>query len=463
MIRICAGFLLIAVILLAGCATPNIKQQDLSALGPTPTAEDVSKIAHGPPLTRLDYLVDGQTYTYEVYGVADAGKDYGLLFQGGKLSAVNIFDSHTYKPEPRTCTLFPPKPNFDVEDCLRKITQSLKDSAVDLQQQVTPDQKTQEMENDNKAGDVAETAVTAALFAPILLPAAVVMLPFIGAESASRKSAQDSLGVKLGDSYQDIQARVEQIPEKQRSVVQGSGTVLVSAGLTGLPAAAFGLQDGKVVWLQLDPPASCQMGGNDCRMGDRGSRPKQNLRAKTPSVIDEWENLALYYSPPANYEVIGPVSGKASGFSSSSRIGNAVEDMKGWARKEGATGVLVDSKPDTPDQEPTAAPAMGTGSPVYGAVSTLPFYGPWVHGSAIYVPADADAFLKASQAHGVTCDALSQKKDDAKDAYKAIKGSGAPADIAAAQAKLQSAEDAADAAYCGDDDWYAEQMTGHKN
>lgn len=456
------GLLSLAIILLAGCATPSIQQQDLNALGPAPTIEEVSKIAHGPPLNRLDYLVDGQTYTYEVYAVADAGKDYGLLFQSGKLSAVNVFDIHTYKPEPRTCTFFPPKPNFDVEDCLRKITQSLKDSAVDLRQPVTPDQKTQAMEQKEKAGDVTAAAVETALFAPILVPVAVVMLPFMGAEKASQKSAQDSLGVKLGDPYQDIQARVEQIPEKSRSVVQGSGTVLVPAGLTGMPAAAFGLQDGKVIWLQLDPLASCQIGGDNCRMGDHGPST-QHFRAKTPPVIDEWENLALYYSPPPNYEVIGPVSGKASGFSSSSRIGNAVEDMKGWARKEGATGVLVDSKPDTPDQEPTAAPAMGTGSPVYGAVSTLPFYGIWTHGSAIYVPADADAFLKASQVHKATCDDLSQKKDDAKDAYKALKDTGTPADIAAAQAKLQSAEDAADAAYCGDDDWYAEQMTGQKD
>lgn len=466
MISTRAGFLFTAAVLLAGCASANIQPQDLKALGPAPTAEEVAKVAHGAPLTRLDYLVDGQTYTYEVYGIADAGKDYGLLFQRGKLSAVNIFDIHTYKPEPRTCTFFPPKPNFDVEDCLRKINQSLKDSAVDLRQPVTPDQKTQEMEQDKKAGAVAESVVDTALLAPIVLPAMAIMLPFMGAEHASEKSAQESLHVKLGDPYQDIQARVEQIPERQRSVTQGSGTVLVPGGLTSIPAAAFGLQDGKVIWLQFDPPTACGGGfmlwEKDCRMGDHGRPAPQHFRAKTPPVIDEWENVALYYSPPAHYEVIDRVSGRPRGLFSSS-MGHAIEVMKESARKEGATGVLVELKDYAPGQEPTTAPPAGTAAPVYAADSTVPLHNGWASGWAIYVPADADAFLKASQVHGATCDALSQKKDDAKDAYKAIKDTGMPAEITTAQANLQSAEDAADAAYCGDDDWYAEQMTAQNH
>lgn len=457
-----------AATLLAGCASASIQQQDLTALGSAPTAEEVSKIAHGSPLSRLDYLVDGQTHSYEIYEAADTGKRYGLLFQAGRLSAVDVLDAHTYNPGPRICTFFPPKPSFDVEDCLRKITQTAKDTAVDLSQPVTPDQKAIERTQNEKAGAVAEGAVETALFAPIILPVAAVMLPFMGAEKASEKSAQQSLDVKLGEPYQDIQARVEQIPERMRSVTQGSGTVLVSSGLTSIPAAAFGLQDGKVIWLQFDPPATCGGGfmlwEKDCRIGDQG-RIVLHLRSKTPPVIDEWENLAFYYSPPPKFEVIDVVSGKAQGFSAKSRIGNAVEGMKDSARKEGATGVLLDFKADSSGEKPTAMPPMGTGSPVYGAVSTMPmaFYAGWFRGWAIYVPADADAFQKASQAHKVTCDDLSQKKDDAKDAYKAIKDAGAPADIAAAQAKRQAAEDAADAAYCGDDDWYAEQMTGQKD
>jgi hypothetical protein len=182
-----------------------------------------------------------------------------------------------------------------------------------------------------------------------------------------------------------------------------------------------------------------------------------------PPVIDEWENVALYYSPPPQFDVLGETTGKAQGaFSGKSRMANAIEDMKKRAQKDGATGVLMYPVDPKIDKQPTAAPAAGTGTPFYGTPGEASFGTLRVSGLEIYVQADADTFLKASPLHATICDALSQKKDDTKDAYKAVKDTGTPDAVAAAKQNLQAAEDAEDAAYCGDDNWYAEQRVGHQ-
>ncbi|MFI4967329.1 MAG: hypothetical protein ACHQAU_01280, partial [Gammaproteobacteria bacterium] len=258
---------------------------------------------------------------------------------------------------------------------------------------------------------------------------------------------------------------VEQLPERDRSVKDGSGTVLVPGGLTSIPAAAFGLQDGKVIWLQLDPPTSCGEGfilwDKQCRMNTFAPGHRHVPRKPRSPVIDEWENIAIYYSPPPQFDVLGETSGKVGrGFTSKGRMAGAIEDMKKEARKDGATALLLEAQVDPDGQE--AAPAPGTGTPVYGADATVPLRGAWATTLEIYVSADADAFQKAAQVHGTICDALSQKKDDAKDAYEAVEKTGTPAEIASAQQNLQSAKDAVDAAFCGDDDWYAEQMATQK-
>lgn len=203
--------------------------------------------------------------------------------------------------------------------------------------------------------------------------------------------------------------------------------------------------------------------GAGSRNGDQVQPGVDHRRAQTQPVIDEWENIALYYSPPANYEVINTLVGIEKGFISVDNTNDTVDDLKKLARTEGATGVLVVVPHEMWGAQAAAAPPAGTGSPVYGAKVPDYWGGARVVGLAIYVPADAEAFQKAAHAHSITCIALTQKKGAAKDAYKAVKGSGTPAEIAAAKQALQAAEDAFDAAYCDDDDWYAEQITGQKD
>jgi hypothetical protein len=158
---------LLAALLLAGCASSNIRPEDMSKLGAAPTTEDIDKIAHGKPLHRLDYLVDGQTYTFEIYEAADTAKYYGLLFQAGKLIAVDIYAANSHSTSPAGCMLFPPRPGMEVEACLRTVDQALQAASVDLNKPVIPDQQTLQYTQQENAGAVAETVTEAVLFAPI--------------------------------------------------------------------------------------------------------------------------------------------------------------------------------------------------------------------------------------------------------------------------------------------------------
>lgn len=453
--------------LLAGCATANIQPNDLNALGSAPTAEEVSKVAHGSPLYRLDYLAGGHPFIYETYEASDTERYYGLLFQDGKLVAVDVMGRRqAYSPGLRACTLFPPKVGLDVEGCLQDFNRATQTVAVKVLADITPDQAAKDERSNETAGVVAETAVDAALI-PILIPIAAITLPVMGVAAAGDKSRRESLDVKLGDSYDDVRSRVEQYPDKYHSIKDGSGTVLIPGALVPNAAAAFGVDRGKVIWIDLSPGTACGGGfffwGMSCEMGFNPPVVWKAPHMPRPPVMDEWENLAVYYTSPPQFDVLGETRAKTGrGFTAKARLEDAIEEMKKVARKDGATGLLLYPLDYPVDREFTAAPAAGTGTPVYGPVSDAPFGVLWVRSLEIYVPADAAAFQKAAALHESTCDDLSQKKDDAKDAYKAVKDSGAPADVAAAQAKLQAADDAKDAAFCGDDNWYAEEMAAQK-
>lgn len=472
MVSIRTGFWVAGTILLAGCATANVKPRDLSALGSAPTADQVAKITHGSPLYRLDYLAGDHSFIYETYEESGTERYYGFLFQDGKLAAVDLtYEGEAQRPSLVACTLFPASVDMDVDACFQSFNRSVEAKSIEAGAAVIPDKPFKPSDPEGTAGTVVEGAVVLTFSAPFIIPAAVIGLPIVAAASVTGDGrGQAPLDVKLGTSYEDIRTRVEQYPDKDRSIKDGSGTVLIPGSALAGITAAFGMDKGKVIWINPTPSTVCGGGmwfwGQTCTMGNQPRPPVrtflQPTRARTAPVIDEWENLALYYSPPAHYDVIGRVSGKTSGFTAKGRMAEAIEGMKRSAREEGATGVLVDTQADPLSQGLTAAPPAGTGSPVYAVGGTLPASFGDAYGYAIYVPADLEAFQKAAQVHATTCDALSQKKDDAKDAYKALKGSGTPADIDAAKAKLQAAEDASDAAYCGDDPWYAEQMTAQK-
>jgi len=180
--------------------------------------------------------------------------------------------------------------------------------------------------------------------------------------------------------------------------------------------------------------------------------------AARPPVMQHWENLYVYFSPPPDYIVIGMVSGSGRGFSGQGKMDNALEGMKEQAREAGATGVLMQSAGITTVGAVGGSTWQGGG---YGGSSfgfAVPVTGGSVSGLAIYVPADAARYTLALQEHDSTCAALSTADDKMEAALKATKKTGIAADIAIAKGNLRTADDAQDANYCGHDAWYAEQV-----
>ena len=179
-------------------------------------------------------------------------------------------------------------------------------------------------------------------------------------------------------------------------------------------------------------------------------------------VIDNWQNVYLYFAPPAHYEVIGMVTGKGRGFSDESKMENALEGMKEEARDAGATGVLLQSAGEVTAGSVNTATWSSSGYGGYAIGASIPIVRGSVSGLAIYVPEDAANFTNAFHEHQAKCDALSNKENAMKDALKVAKKAGDSAGITASNYNLQTVEDSEDAAYCGDDNWYAEQMAAQQ-
>jgi hypothetical protein len=179
-------------------------------------------------------------------------------------------------------------------------------------------------------------------------------------------------------------------------------------------------------------------------------------------VIDNWENVYLYFTPPANYEAIGMVSGKGRGLGDQSKMENAVEAMKEEARDAGATGILIQSAGMAIEGSVSTANIQSTSYGAYGFGATVPIVNGEASGLAIYVPSDAAKFNKAQQAHQMKCDNLSSVENALEAALKTAKKTGNPADVDAAKKNLQATEDEEDAEFCGEDAWYANQMASQQ-
>jgi hypothetical protein len=263
---------LLASLLFVGCASSSIRPEDMAKLGAAPTMEDIDKIAHGSPLYRLDYLASDHTFIYETYEASDTKRYYGLLFRDGKLIAVDEMPLHLASwPSLWHCTLFPPDPSEGVDACFQAFNRSAEASAVKIGSDVAGDQVAKSQDYHEVEGAVAENAVEIALFAPILIPAAAIALPVMGVTELADESQRASLKVVLGEPYEDVRSRVEGYPAKFVSVVDGNGTVLVPGAGVSEVSAAFGVADGKVVWIDLSPKAGCGGGllskGKYCSMG----------------------------------------------------------------------------------------------------------------------------------------------------------------------------------------------------
>jgi hypothetical protein len=175
-------------------------------------------------------------------------------------------------------------------------------------------------------------------------------------------------------------------------------------------------------------------------------------------VMNDWENLYIYFSPPENYQVIGMVTGKGHGFGDQSKMENAMEGMEEQAREAGATGVLVQSAGMSTAGAVSTSSWQGNGSGGYAFGAAVPLMNGSVSGLAIYVPADAANYTQALQIHESVCGTLSTNEESTKAAVDSAKKSGVAADINTAKHNLDAVKDEEDSNYCGRDAWYAKQM-----
>lgn len=256
------GTLLIA---LAGCGA-NVQPDALSKLGAAPTVEEVTRIAHGSPIYRLDYLAGGQAYIYQTYRATGTDRYYGMLFHQDTLIAVDIVDRQAaFWPASESCTVSPPASGQDVDACLTAFGSDVTAKAVGVEGAANPQQApmtpspspaTNGAAKVSKATQQGTLTVTSI---PIVLavPEAILLAPVVAASSAIDSARTKSLGLELGLSYEAISPRVEKYPPHDRLVTNGNGTVIVPSLLLSKPAAAFGVQGGKVIWIDRTPHDSC--------------------------------------------------------------------------------------------------------------------------------------------------------------------------------------------------------------
>lgn len=179
-------------------------------------------------------------------------------------------------------------------------------------------------------------------------------------------------------------------------------------------------------------------------------------------VIDNWENMYVYLSPPSNYQVIGIVTGKGRGFSDEGKMENAMEGMKEEARDAGATGVLLQTAGTATVGAIDTATWTSTGSGGFGFGASIPIVRGYATGLAIYVPADAANFTQALQVHESKCNALSAQEEDFEQNLKAAKKAGAKTSIEVAKHTLEVVQNAEDSEFCGRDTWYAKKMSANQ-
>lgn len=248
----------IVALSLVGCASEGFRPDALADASYGESVQDLKAITGSPTWYQLDYLSGGSTYRYESHTANGTAKIYGFLFKNDRLVAVQQLTRPHYSSGLGDCAAFPPNLAVDTGKCLANFTTRFIKGALTLSahRAVTPDAKLLAREHDEAMGAVAETA----MLSPLLIVPAIVSLPVLGLENASASATRKSSRIRLGESYAEIQKYVEALPAKARIIRNGDGVAYVPSGIFGMPAAAFGIQDGKVIWITMEPNATCGEG-----------------------------------------------------------------------------------------------------------------------------------------------------------------------------------------------------------
>src|SRR5579859_2781340 len=233
--KISKGILLAALsVILAACGA-NVQPDALSKLGAAPTVDEVTKIAHGSPIYRLDYLAGGQVYIYQTYRATGTDRYYGMLFHQGTLIAVDIVDRQAaFWPASESCTVAPPAAGQDVDACLAGFGNDVVAKAVGVEGAANPQKAAMTPSPAPATGGTSKvsqaapqgTVTVTAIPIELAVPEAILLAPVVAASGAIDSARTRSLGLELGLSYEDIRSRVEKYPPQDRAVTAGSGTII---------------------------------------------------------------------------------------------------------------------------------------------------------------------------------------------------------------------------------------------
>lgn len=254
------GVLISASCVLSGCDGPSVRSDTLKRFPLGSRQADMGAAIGGDAIYTLDYLVDGHVYRYQTVRSGDLGRYFGLLFKDGVLVSMHaIEEDAAYWSKLRDCELFPFPKGFDSVACMRGYSDQFTTLGASYPAELDmPDEAAKSKYRSETAGTVVETAVVMAFTFPVsivVIPAAVI----VAGSASGAKAQSQQVNIRLGEKYDDIRSAVEALPDKMRDVEQGDGSFYVPRGdrANGSPIAAFGVQDGIVVWMEQYPRSVC--------------------------------------------------------------------------------------------------------------------------------------------------------------------------------------------------------------
>lgn len=265
---------------LSGCDVNSVKSDTLKRFPYGSKQADVDAAIGDDAIYTFDYLVDSHVYRYQTVHSGDIGRYFGLLFKDGALVSMrSVGGKEGYWSRLRNCELFPFPKGFDSVGCMRSFSDNFTIQGAGYPVELmAPD----EAQKDRDRSEAAGTVVEATMVTAITYPVSILILPaFVVAAASSSSSASDAkkIGIRLGERYEDIRSIAEVLPDTTRDTDGMNGTFYVPSGRSGgFPIAAFGIQDGVVVWMEQSPRAACQGGicwlMNDTTNGPGNTYPK---------------------------------------------------------------------------------------------------------------------------------------------------------------------------------------------
>ncbi|WP_126456869.1 hypothetical protein [Sulfuriflexus mobilis] len=265
--------ILLLLFVLSGCSTSGVNFNAITRLGHHASTEEVSAVTNGNHMFRADYIALGHAYRYETYYGADTGRHHGLLYRDTQLvTIVGRTRGLAFRPEITNCTTFPPLQVNKSSECLDDFTRRVLDDnpahAYLTPYPDKPDASAGSSDEGASLGQAAKTgyaiASTAVFTAPLIVPVAAIGLPVLGHGAISAGNTRQAFSLKLGDHYDDIKDYVESLPEQNRDIRDGYGSVVITAGLIKRPVVVFGMEAHRVTWINMNPYGSCR--GSQCEV-----------------------------------------------------------------------------------------------------------------------------------------------------------------------------------------------------